>query len=457
MTLFSESFFSDKRIEEAKKLILDALHDHQSRLTFSPQSKPDYSDSFQEKLNSFKALRGAGLWYPYISSGFGSGPLVELLDGSVKYDFISGIGVHFGHSLPLIVEASVNAALQDTVMQGHLQQGDSTRKLLDLLVTHSGLDHGVITTSGVMAVENALKITFQKKSPASRVLAFEHCFMGRTLSVCQITDKAAYRDGLPSSLSVDYLPFYDYKNPTESIKKCILKLKELLNRYPNQYAMMCFELIQGEGGYYPGSTEFFKAIMTLLKENGIAILVDEIQTFGRTESLFAYQTFELDEYVDIVTIGKLSQICATLYRKEFQPRPGLISQTFTGSTTAIETSLSLISSLINDGYLGKNGKIVRLSTYFRKKLEALSRTYSSDVSGPFGFGAMVAFTLGQGDKAASLAFSKALFNNGVIAFVAGNNPTRIRFLMPLGLLNTDDIDVVVDCIEITVRELHDDM
>jgi 4-aminobutyrate aminotransferase-like enzyme len=52
-------------------------------------------------LQEFAADRGGKLFYDYIGSGIGNGPLVELADGSVKYDFITGIGVHyFGHSHP---------------------------------------------------------------------------------------------------------------------------------------------------------------------------------------------------------------------------------------------------------------------------------------------------------------------------------------------------------------------
>src|SRR6266550_3010920 len=71
----------------------------------------------------FSESRGGALYYPYLGSGIGNGALVELADGSVKYDMISGIGVHyFGHSHPMLLDAGVDAALRDTVMQGNLQQ-----------------------------------------------------------------------------------------------------------------------------------------------------------------------------------------------------------------------------------------------------------------------------------------------------------------------------------------------
>ncbi len=78
--------------------------------------------------------------------------------------------------------------------------------------------------------------------------------------------------------------------------------------------------------------------MTLCRENHIAVCCDEVQTFGRLPKLFAFQYFGLEDLVDIVSIGKLSQVCATLFRKEFKPKAGLLSQTFTGSTSSLHAA-----------------------------------------------------------------------------------------------------------------------
>ena len=48
--------------------------------------------AYAETLAQFETQRGGALWYPYIGSGRGNGALVELRDGSIKYDLISGIG-----------------------------------------------------------------------------------------------------------------------------------------------------------------------------------------------------------------------------------------------------------------------------------------------------------------------------------------------------------------------------
>jgi acetylornithine/N-succinyldiaminopimelate aminotransferase len=271
--------------------------------------------------------------------------------------------------------------------------------------------------------------------------------MGRTLAMSQVTDKPSFREGLPLTLNVDYVPFFQSHAPEESLHHALKVLKRYLARYPKQHAAMCFELIQGEGGFYSGESEFFIALMEVLKEHEVAIICDEVQTFGRTSNLFAYQYFNLAEYIDIATIGKLSQVCATLFRKEFKPKPGLLSQTFTSSTAAIKASKIIIHDLLHGGYLGANGKIVRMHAHFVRKFHALEAKYPGLIRGPYGIGAMVAFTPFDGSHDRVAQFAQDLFQAGVISFIAGSHPTRIRFLIPMGAITLTDIDNVIQIVE----------
>ena len=121
--LVSSQLANDPRLAEAKKLLLAAVADHQSTLSGIRPPNPELADSYQSMLDDFGKIRGGNLYFPYLASGIGNGPFVELADGSVKLDMITGIGVHgFGHSHPALVETGNDAALCDTVMQGNLQQ-----------------------------------------------------------------------------------------------------------------------------------------------------------------------------------------------------------------------------------------------------------------------------------------------------------------------------------------------
>lgn len=453
--LIATQLAQDARVIEAKRLLSEALKDHQQKIKSVRPSIPQLKQSYDTLIKEFAEERGGKLWFPYIGSGIGNGALVELADGSIKYDFICGVGVHYwGHNHHDLLNSSIDAALSNTVLQGHLQQNLDTLALSHLLTQASKMPHCFLCSSGAMANENALKIAFQKKHPASRVLAFERCFIGRTLAEAQITDKPGFREGLPPTLFTDYIPFYDPLDPEKSTKHSVETLKKLINRYPNQHAIMCFELIQGEAGFHTAPPEFFIALMSILKENKIAILCDEVQSFGRTSELFAFQYFNLQEYVDIVTIGKLSQVCATLYSEEYKPRPGLLSQTVTSSTAAIKAAIVIINSLLTQNYFGPRGKIALLNQYFTEKLQDLSSRYSRIIHGPFGIGSMIAFTVYDGNTQKTTDFIHHLFNAGVMSFIAGGSPypARVRFLLPVGALTTHDIDQVIEIIEHTLLE-----
>ncbi len=452
-TLIAKQLQADPRVAQAKQLILDALRDHQQMITGVRPPNPDFADEYQQALDEFGKLRGGALYYPYLSSGIGNGPFVELSDGSIKLDLITGIGVHgFGHSHPELVEAGIDAALCDTVMQGNLQQDSHGLEISRLLVdsaceTGGKLSHCFLSTSGAMANENALKIAMQHHAPADRIIAFEHCFAGRTLAMAQLTDKAAYRKGLPTVLGVDYIPFFDVNDPTGSTERAVAKFHEHLHRYPGKYCCLWMELIQGEGGYHVGDRLFFRELCKVAHDHGIAVIADEVQSFSRTSRLFAFQHFELDDCVDIVSLGKISQVCATLFTEEYKPQPGLISQTFTGNSMAILAGKAIVRGLLRGGFYGPEGHNMRFHQRFAGGLAELAKKYPQAISGPFGLGGMIAFTPFDGSETKAKEMCHRMFAAGLMGFVAGGAPTRIRFLLPLGAVNEDHIDLACQIID----------
>ena len=451
--LAATSLMHDARIAEAKRLLHAAVSDHKKGLTGIRPALPDLKQSYETLLADIAKFRGSKLWFPYLGSGFGNGPLVELADGSVKYDFICGIGPHFfGHSHPDLIDAAIDASVSNTIMQGNLQQNVDSLELSALLVEAAGIDHCFLTSSGAMANENALKIAFQKHHPACRVLAFDHCFAGRSLTTSQITDRAIYREGLPTNVFIDYVPFFDASRPEESTAQAVKVLKTYLARYPKEHAIMFFEFIQGEGGFYSATKHFFETIMTILKEHKVAIFADEVQTFGRTSALFAFQYYGLERFIDIASIGKISQVCVTFYTEEYRPKPGLLSQTFTSSTSAIKASIAILKRLLNGGFYGPGGKIETVHDYFVSKLVALSKLHPDLIRGPYGVGSMIAFTPYDGDYQKVTDYVHRLFDAGVMSFTAGGNPLRVRFLVPVDVVTYEDIDQVVNIIEKTLLQ-----
>lgn len=456
----ANGFYNDPRIAEAKRLIRDAVNDHRKKITAVKAADPELQAEYAATLKKFGEQRGGALFYNYLGSGLGNGSLVELADGSVKYDFITGIGVHYmGHSNPDAILAGVDGALSNTVMNGHLQQNVDSARLVDLLSTQAckngaEVKNVFLTTSGAMANENAFKLILQKRAPAARFFAFEKCFAGRTLGMASVTDKAAYRQGLPKTLDVDYIPFYCETDHQGSIDVAVRAMKKQITRYQGQHAGFIMELIQGENGSWVGNTEYFEALIQVCREHNISVFFDEVQSFARTSELFAFQHFKLDKHADVVAVGKNSQVCATFFKDDHKPKPGLISQTFTGASSQISASLWIVDEIVKGGYLGEGGKIQKIHQRFKGNLERIQAKHPAKIRGPWGIGAMVAMTVFDGDEAKTKAFTYKLFDNGVLSFMAGTAPTRVRFLVPVIAVTLEDIDQVCAIIDRTLGELE---
>jgi len=448
-------------VRRAIESIVREVEEKRSKITDvrGPLS-PQLTQSFEDFMRKAGEVRGRALHYPYIGSGIGNGALVELMDGSVKYDLITGIGVNFfGHSEPDLVAAALNAAISDTPMQGHLLMNEEPVRfsmlLAELASKVSRLSRVFLCNSGVMANENALKMCYQKSGGvANRVIAFKDCFMGRTVTMSQIGDSAANRQGIPLSTLVDYMPFYDEaaarrmsagdaSGKARFIDMCVARLREYIERYPNQHACFIFELVQGEGGFNTAPREFFAELMKVCREAGIYVWDDEVQTFGRTETMFAFEGLGLAEYIDICCVGKLSQVCAVLFQPEMNPKPGLLSQTFLGSVDALHVGKRILERLADpaNNYYGPGGRIARHHKLFREQVHTLAKKHPEwfpasadvvDVAG--GSGGMMRFTPYGGKKDPVMKLCKAMFEEGVIAFYCGHGPWHVRMLPPLGVM-----------------------
>ena len=462
--LHSENFRSDPRIAQAKQLIAQAISDHQSKLTQVRPAQPARASENEALLERFGQARGGATFWPYLSAGLGNGPFVELVDGSVKLDFIGGIGVHgCGHSQTDMTMASIDAALEDTVMQGNLQQHPPSLTMSERMVrlaceSGANLQHCLLSTSGAMANENALKIAMhhqamhQGKSlghdgKPDRIIAFDNAFAGRTLALAALTDRPNYRMGLPLTIDVDYLPFLDPANPSRSQRWAVDELKRLLTRHPGRYAAFWAEPIAGEGGYYGGSREFFQSLCQPLREAGVPIIFDEVQSFSRTSRPFAFQHYGLDEFADIVTVGKITQVCVTLFGEKFKPQGPILSQTFTGSSSMIACGLKMLDLLEQKKCFGADGQNLKRHDYFVAKLKALQQKYPDLIRGPYGEGMMIAFTPGDGSFDHAKALMETMYDTGLLGFVCGSDPVRIRFLPPPATTTNQHIDAAIELLD----------
>ena len=260
------------------------------------------------------------------SAASGRGARVRLADGTRKLDFVGGIGVYaFGHADPDLLETAVVAAAADTVFQGHLYPGPEYLRLSRALLRHAGkrLVHAWLSVSGAMANENALKIVLQKHAPADHIVVFERGFAGPHARA-----RRAHRQARPTARGCRCAatPCTSPSTiPTIRIRRARAS-RPWTRTWPASRAASrrcSSSWCRARAASTTAPREFFAALMQRCREAGVAVWVDEVQTFARTGELFAFRTFGLEEWVDVVTAGKTLQGSAVLFSRAYNPRPGL--------------------------------------------------------------------------------------------------------------------------------------
>lgn len=215
--------------------------------------------------------------------------------GNRYLDFMSGLAVtNLGHA-PEKVKEKVKAQL-DTLWHvsnlfGIPQQEQAAR----LLTQVTGADAVFFCNSGAEANEAAIKLArryHQKVKGEERyeVITFEQSFHGRTLATLTATGQQKVKDGfLPLPAGFVTVPLHDL----EALKAAI---------GPHTAAVM-LEMVLAEGGVYPVDKEFVQQVAALCKQEGLLLIIDEVQTgMGRTGSWFAHQQYGIEP--DIFTSAK---------------------------------------------------------------------------------------------------------------------------------------------------------
>jgi 4-aminobutyrate aminotransferase-like enzyme len=442
-----DSVADSAAVRNAARALVEAV---QGAIAAHPLSAEDYAQALQQAAE----LRGRPLFYPLLMSGLGDGARLRLANGRTIVDFIGGIGVYaFGHSERDLLETAVIAAARDAVFQGNLSPGLEQLKLARLLLEHASprLAHCWLSVSGAMANENAIKMIWQKHHPAQFIVAFENAFAGRTTTMAELTDKPGFREGLPLRGNVLYVPFFDPRIEG-SAQRAVAALDAHIRRYPGQIAGMIYELVQGEGGFNTAPREFFAALMERCRAAKIAVWVDEVQTYARTGELFAHKTFGLEDYVDLVTVGKVMQGSAVLYTKDYNPREGLVAGTYAGATVGLAVGARIVEKLASVGYLGPRGGVAGIGRRVEARFAALAARLPRAIGPRTGIGAMQAFTPFDGAPATVNAILKAAFDEGLMIFGAGKDPMKIRMLLPVNVTD-EELDAGFALLERSLRRV----
>jgi len=347
-------------------------------------------------------------------------------DGKEYIDFTSGIGVtSVGHANDR-VNSAVCEQLSKITHISNLYHIGPQAKAAEKLVEASGFDmQCFFGNSGAEANEGAIKIARkygEKDGEIKRykIITLQHSFHGRTITTVKATGQEAMHNY--------FGPFPDGFVYADTIEH----IEDLLDDHT---CAVMIELVQGEGGVEPQDKNQVQALAKLLKQKGILLIVDEVQTGGyRTGKFLASNSYEITP--DIVTLAKgigggvpIGVVMTSL--------KGVLSAGDHGSTFGgnyLSTSATCeVMDILNE--LSENGTLDQSIKYFKNKLEELYLKHDSIFTKVVGVGMMCGIRV-RDAKTLSDIISRAK-ENGIIVLKAGRN--TLRFLPPL-TITKEEID-----------------
>src|SRR5215831_12444856 len=154
-------------------------------------------------------------------------------------------------------------------------------------------------------VENAIKFA-RSYTGRPAVIGFEGGFHGRTLLSLSLTSKThPYKAGLgPFAPEVYRVPFpNEYRGPSAEEALAALERALITLVAAETVAAIVLEPVQGEGGFVVAPPEFVEGVRRICDDNGIVLVVDEVQTgFGRTGRMWGIDHYDVEP--DLITIAK---------------------------------------------------------------------------------------------------------------------------------------------------------
>jgi acetylornithine/N-succinyldiaminopimelate aminotransferase len=340
-----------------------------------------------------------------------------------------------GHS-PEIVAETIAFQARRLINCSPAYYNAEMARLARLLAETSGLAQVFFCNSGAEANEGAIKLArkwgTRHRGGAYHIITMDHGFHGRTLATMAASGKPAWEALFEPKVSgFTKVPLGDL----DAVKRAIT---------PQTIGVM-LEPIQGEAGVYPAGDDFLRALRALTRDEGLLLILDEIQTgIGRTGRLFGFEHASVEP--DILTLGKglgggvpLAALVAAEHVCCFEY--GDQGGTFNGSPLMAAIGSAVVETVRRPEFLAAvNANGEHLMERLRELSSALGH---GEVRGR---GLLIALELRGLDagKVARTAMDRGLLINAP-------RPDTLRF-MPALNVTRDEIDQMLILLEAVLRE-----
>ena len=353
------------------------------------------------------------------------GACVEDEDGNRFVDFTSGFGVaSVGHAHPRVVSAGQDQLGRLPHAMGDAFPDAQRILLLERLSEWTGLEHGILGSSGSDAVEAALK-TARIATGRDKVLAFEGAYHGLSYGALSVSHykNEMFRAPFEGQLGqhVSHLPFGTLPDSLETVGAVLV------------------EPIQGRGGMRCPPESWLSELAAICERDGALLIFDEIYTgFGRSGSRFAYEYAGVRP--DLLCLGKGMAggfpISACMGTKEVMEAwsasrgEAIHTQTFLGNPVGCAMALACMNVLEDEKLFEKSRDD---GAWLEARLKSL---------GPLrGRGLMRGLEVEN-----SLKLSRRLLENGYIALPAGLEAEVLAIVPPLNVARSQ-LESFSDCLE----------
>ncbi len=360
-------------------------------------------------------------------------------DGREYLDFVSGIGaVNLGHAHPAVTAALAEQAAKLVHVSNLFYVEHRAELASDVVGLLGGGWKMFFANSGTEAVEGAIKLARRwagvHKPGAFEVVSLERSFHGRTLAALAATGQPSKQEAFaPMPEGFSHVPPNDIAALTAAVG--------------DKVAAVLLEVVQGEGGVWPLTTEYLQAARRICDEANCLLIIDEIQTgFFRTGPAFAFQSHGITP--DVITVAKALAnglpIGGIVARDDVAAalQPGDHGSTFGGGPAICAAGRATIASLVSEG-LGHNAEVS--GGYLHACLVELAETTGA-ITAVRGAGLMVGVSLLEpiAAEVAAEALARGIMINSIGTDI-------LRFLPPL-VCGKPEIDTLLSTLSDILNE-----
>jgi diaminobutyrate-2-oxoglutarate transaminase len=379
-------------------------------------------------------------------------------DGRRYIDFFCGAGtLNYGHNNDFIKRRLVDYLAADGVVHGLDMYTVAKREFLtafnETVLRPRGLDYKVqfCGPTGTDAVEAALKLA-RKVTGRTGLIAFTGAYHGMSRGSLGVTgSRRARRAGGISGQDVTFVPYEDGPQGTFDSIGFIERLLSDPSSGVDIPAAVIVEPMQMEGGMYPASADWLRALRAVTERHGVLLILDEIQAgCGRTGKFFCFEHAEI--VPDIVTVSKSIggyglPLSMTLFRRELDVwEPAEHTGTFRGNQLAFVAATAACD-------LWEQTKFRTDLAVAARRLDRFGAEIAASEPGVEIRGRGMAMGIDLADAGGperAQRVQRYAFDHGVIVELCGRHDEVLKILPPL-IIDITRLEVGLDVLRAALR------